>query len=137
MGTYIVDGAIVTVRQYSMKHLIISPLLCLLLLNFSLTFVSARDVSRWKRQDELPEDFKCDYCSFCGKPCAKTCGLCGGCDLIIALGLNTAGLANFGVDVKIVKPSARMGLQDAPSSARMQNRIVNCVLFVNNKTCIV
>merc|ERR1719367_2196414 len=85
-----------------MKHLI-SLLLCLVFLNFSLTFVSARDVSRWKRQDELPElpeDFKCDYCSFCGKPCAKTCGLCGGCDLIKALGLNTAGLANFGVDVK-------------------------------------
>ena len=34
------------------------------------------------------------------KPCAKTCGLCGGCDLIKALGLNAAGLANFGVDVK-------------------------------------
>jgi len=94
-----IDGAIVTVRQYSMKHLI-SLLLCLVLLNFSLTFVSARDVSRWKRQDELPEDFKCEYCSFCGKPCAKTCGLCAGCDLIKALGFSTDNLQNFGVNVK-------------------------------------
>ena len=40
---------------------------------------------------------------FCRKPCEKTCGLCGGCDLIKSLGLNPAGLANFGVDVKVLK----------------------------------
>ena len=37
---------------------------------------------------------------FCRKPCAKTCGLCAGCDLIKALGLSTDNLQNFGVNVK-------------------------------------
>merc|ERR1712227_541801 len=118
----------VTVRQYSMKHLIISLLLCLVLLNFSLTFVSARDVSRWKRQDELPEDFKCEYCSFCGKPCAKTCGLCAGCDLIKALGLSTDNLQNFGVNVEDCGTFCSNGTEDAPSNAKKTNRTASCVL---------
>merc|ERR1712012_1054466 len=80
-----------------------------LILSFSITFfililisdIHARGVTRWRREDDrtLPEDFECKYCRYCGNSCSSTCGLCSGCDLIAALGLNPAGLVNFGVNV--------------------------------------
>ena len=45
------------------------------------------------------------------KSCDKTCGLCGGCDLIKALGLNTADLNNYGVDVKECRTFCSQGVR--------------------------
>ena len=54
----------------NMKHLLLY--FSVLIVFLAVSEVKARDVSRWKRQteetdtDELPEDFNCQYCRYCG-----------------------------------------------------------------------
>ena len=48
--------------------------------------------------------------SDCRQSCDKTCGLCGGCDLIKALGLDTSALKNYGVDVKECQTFCSQGI---------------------------
>ncbi len=49
--------------------------------------------------------------SYYRQSCDKTCGLCGGCDLIKALGLDTSALMNYGVDVKECQTYCSEGIE--------------------------
>eukprot|EP00091_Calanus_sinicus_P025693 TRINITY_DN9948_c0_g1_i1.p1 TRINITY_DN9948_c0_g1~~TRINITY_DN9948_c0_g1_i1.p1 ORF type:complete len:109 (-),score=23.95 TRINITY_DN9948_c0_g1_i1:183-509(-) len=67
--------------------MLFNKIICLSIAMLIITMVETKEVSRTKRQAELPAGFQCSLCDRCNKPCKSECQKCAGCDLIKALNL--------------------------------------------------
>merc|ERR1719474_1386466 len=66
-----------------LKNILTLSFLLIIIANFAITSIVKSDlVSRHRRQDGLPDGFKCDLCNRCSAPCSEECNKCAGCDLM-------------------------------------------------------